>query len=243
MDPRPSVPMNIILLTPNDLLAEDRARISGRRFLHVRSVLRADEGRELAVGLLNGRTGIGRVISCSVDSLEMMVRFDGDPPPPLPATVLLALPRPKVLRRLLFTVSTMGVKRIVLLNAVRVEKSYWQTPFLEPETVMEQLMLGLEQARDTMLPEVLLRQRFKPFVEDELPHLIAGTLPLVAHPRASDPCPRGVDRPVTIAIGPEGGFVEYELDRLQSCGFRRVTMGARIMTVESAVPALLGRLF
>ena len=235
--------MNLILLTQNDLLSEDRVRLSGRRCLHVRSVLRADEGRELAVGLLNGRIGIGRVSSRGSDFLEMMVRFDREPPPPLPATVLLALPRPKVLRRVLFTLSNLGVKRIVLLNAVRVEKSYWQSPFLRTANVMQQLVLGLEQARDTMLPEVLLRQRFKPFVEDELPHLISETLPLVAHPHAVDPCPWGVDRPVTLAIGPEGGFVEYELDRLRSCGFRSVSMGRRILTVESAVPALLGRLF
>ncbi|OGW41911.1 MAG: 16S rRNA (uracil(1498)-N(3))-methyltransferase [Nitrospirae bacterium GWD2_57_8] len=235
--------MNLILLTQYDFVSEDRARLSGRRCLHVTEVLRAEEGRELAVGLLNGRIGIGRVISRDNDSLDLHVRLDSDPPPPLPATVLLALPRPKVLRRVLFTLSTMGVKRIILLNALRVEKSYWQTPFLAPANIMHQLMLGLEQARDTVLPEVLLRQRFKPFVEDELPHLIAETLPLVAHPHAVDPCPLGVDRPVTLAIGPEGGFVEYELDRLLSCGFRSVAMGRRILTVESAVPALLGRLF
>ncbi len=137
----------------------------------------------------------------------------------------------------------MGVKRLVLLNSYRVEKSYWQSPVVQKETLREQLILGLEQARDTVLPEVLLRQRFKPFVEDELPALAEGTLPLLAHPVAEGDCPRRVEGPVTLAVGPEGGFIPYEVEKLVECGFQTVSLGERILRVETAVPALLGRLF
>lgn len=71
--------------------------------------------------------------------------------------------------------------KVILLNSYRVE-SFWQTPFLEPEAIREQLILGLEQARDSVLPEVIIEKRFKPFVEDRLPHMAAGTLGLVGHP-------------------------------------------------------------
>jgi RsmE family RNA methyltransferase len=140
----------------------------------------------------------------------MEIRLERQPPAALPLTLILALPRPKVLRRVLRSVSSLGVKRIILLNCFRVEKSFWQSPFLDAEAMKEQLFLGLEQARDTVLPEVLLRTLFKPFVEDEAPALIKGTLPLVAHPHATAPCPRHLKRAVTLAIGPEGGLIPYD---------------------------------
>jgi RsmE family RNA methyltransferase len=209
----------------------------------VLEVHRASVGDELCVGVLNGQIGVGKVTLLSQTLLEMEVRLERAPPPALPLTLILALPRPKVLRRVLRSMSALGVKKIILLNCFRVEKSFWQSPFLNESSVREQLVLGLEQARDTVLPEVLLRPLFKPFVEDELSALIKRTLSLVAHPTATAPCPRDVKRAVTLAIGPEGGFIPYEIEKLIACGFTPVQMGERILSVETAVPALIARLF
>ncbi len=193
--------------------------------------------------MLNGRIGAGKVVLLNKEVLEMEVYFERLPPPKLPLTLILALPRPKVIRRVLRSMSSMGVKRIILLNCSRVEKSYWQSPFLASAAIQEQLILGLEQAKDTVLPEVLLKPLFKPFVEDELPSISKGTLPLVAHPVASVDCPRNVKEPVTLVIGPEGGFIPYEIEKLVNTGFSAIHLGARILSVESAVPAFLARLF
>jgi RsmE family RNA methyltransferase len=235
--------MNLILLFPDDMVTAARARITGRRVRHVLEVHHAGVGDELVVGLLGGRIGTGRVARVDGSLLEIDVRLDRDPPAGLPLTVVLALPRPKVLRRVLHSLSVMGVKRIVLVNAARVEKSYWQTPFLMPEAIDRQLVLGLEQSRDTLLPEVQLRQLFKPFAEDELPGMIKGSLSLVAHPGGAATCPRDVRVPVTLAVGPEGGFVPYEIEKLVSLGFTPVSLGERVLNVETAVPALVSRLF
>ena len=201
--------MNLLLLEPGDITAAGRARLTGRRHAHVREVLRAAPGDELAAGMLNGRMGTARITHMDSDGLELELRLDRDPPQPVPLTLVLALPRPKVLRRVLFTLAVLGMKRIILMNAGRVEKSYWQTPFLAADAVRRQLILGLEQARDTMLPEVLVRPRFRPFVEDELPGIAAGSSALVAHPAADAPCPRNIAGAVTLAVGPEGGFVPF----------------------------------
>lgn len=172
----------------------------------------------------------------------MEVALDEAPPAPLAVNLVLALPRPKVIKRVLLSVASLGVKRLYFINGFRVEKSYWQSPILSPAGIREALVLGLEQARDTRLPEVILRPLFKPFVEDELPTLIRGTLPLIAHPGASECCPHAAAQPVTLVIGPEGGFIPYELEKLVAVGCRPVQIGARILRVETAIPFILGRL-
>ncbi|QCT97981.1 16S rRNA (uracil(1498)-N(3))-methyltransferase [Stutzerimonas degradans] len=235
--------MNLLLLEPADFVAEHRVSLRDRRLTHLHDVHRAEPGATLRVGLLDGAMGSGRLLRLTTAEAELEVEFDQPPPAKLPLTLLLALPRPKMLKRVLQTVASMGVPRLVLLNSYRVEKSFWQTPFLEPAAIREQLILGLEQARDTVLPEVIIEKRFKPFVEDRLPQLAAGTRGLVGHPGDYPACPRAVEGPVTLAIGPEGGWIPYEVDKLAEAGLQPVQLGERILRVETAVSALLARLF
>ncbi|BCD85195.1 ribosomal RNA small subunit methyltransferase E [Pseudomonas solani] len=235
--------MNLLLLEEGDLIAPDRALLQGRRLKHLHEVHRAEAGDSLRVGLLGGAMGEGRLLSLEADRAELQFSLEQAPPAKLPLTLLLALPRPKMLRRVLQTVAAMGVPRLVLLNSYRVEKSFWQTPFLEPDAIREQLILGLEQARDTVLPEVVIEKRFKPFVEDRLPAITANTLGLVGHPGPWPACPRAVEGPITLAIGPEGGWIPYEVEKLQEAGLDPVQLGERILRVETAVTALLARLF
>jgi RsmE family RNA methyltransferase len=173
----------------------------------------------------------------------MMVTVQEDPPPPIALTLVLALPRPKVLNRVIAGATSLGVKRIFLINAWRVEKSYWKSPRMSEENLLAQRILGLEQARDTMLPVVETRRLFRPFVEDELPSIACDSLAIVAHPTAVAECPRHVARPVTLAIGPEGGFIDQEIASLERIGFTPVALGPRILRVETAVASVIGRLF
>ncbi|MEJ2697248.1 MAG: 16S rRNA (uracil(1498)-N(3))-methyltransferase [Candidatus Sulfobium sp.] len=235
--------MNLILLFPRDFVGEGRVRLEGRRFRHVKEIHRASVGDELHVGLAGSLAGRGRVIELRDGLIEMDVDLFEEPPAPLPVTLVLALPRPKVLRRVLSSVTSMGVKKIALTNSWRVEKSFWQSPLLEADKVNSELVRGLEQARDTVMPEVLIRPLFRPFVEDELPEIVEGTVPLVAHPSATRECPRQSGGRVTLAIGPEGGFIDYEIEKLTECGFSAVSLGSRILTVETVIPFVVGRLF
>ena len=235
--------MNLLLLEDADFIAADRVVLRDRRLVHMQEVHRAAVGDSLRVGRIGGLMGNAQLLRLEASEAELQVSFDQPPPAKLPLTLLLALPRPKMLRRVLQTVAAMGVPKVVLLNSYRVEKSFWQTPFLEPEAIREQLILGLEQARDTVLPEIIIEKRFKPFVEDRLPALVEGTLGLVGHPGDYPACPRGLDEAVTLAIGPEGGWIPYEIDLLAKAGLQPVQLGARILRVETAVTALLARLF
>ena len=235
--------MNLLLLEEADFIAADRAVLSDRRFTHMQEIHRVAVGDTLRVGRLGGLMGQATVERLEGHEAELSLSFDQPPPAKLPLTLILALPRPKMLRRVFQTVATMGVAKLVLVNSYRVEKSFWQTPFLDPEPIRDNLILGLEQARDTVLPEVIIEKRFKPFVEDRLPAIAQGTLGLVGHPGNHPPCPRGLNEPVTLAIGPEGGWIPYEIDLLGKAGLMPVQLGERILRVETAVTALLARLF
>ncbi len=235
--------MNLLLLEPEEIDSDGRASVhGGERLRHLREVLRLGTGDRLEVGCIGGQLGFGVISKLDHDRLELAVRLERPPPAAAPVTLVLALPRPPVLRRLLEAVAAFGVNRIVLLHTARVEKSYWQSRSLDPAEVRRHLVLGLAQARDTVLPEVLLRRRFRPFVEDELPGWLARGEGLVADPRGVLPCP-AIARPGTVLIaGPEGGFVEFELERFERAGAGLVGLGTRALRVETAVVALLGRL-
>ncbi|HWH86483.1 MAG TPA: 16S rRNA (uracil(1498)-N(3))-methyltransferase [Pseudomonas sp.] len=235
--------MNLLLLEEADFIAADRVVLRDRRLTHMQEVHRSEVGDSLRVGRINGLMGSADLLRLEAGEAELRVSLDQPPPDKLPLTLVLALPRPKMLRRVFQTIATMGVAKVILVNSYRVEKSFWQTPFLEPEAIREQLILGLEQARDTVLPEIIIEKRFKPFVEDRLPAISEGSLGLVGHPGNFPPCPRALSEPVTLAIGPEGGWIPYEIDLLAKAGLQPVQLGERILRVETAVTALLARLF
>ncbi|WP_205341251.1 16S rRNA (uracil(1498)-N(3))-methyltransferase [Denitrificimonas caeni] len=235
--------MNLLLLNDADFIAADRVRITDRRLQHLNSVNKASIGQTLRAGRLGGLQGQATILSITQEAAELQISLQDNPPAKLPLTLLLALPRPKMLRRTLQTIASMGVDKLVLINSYRVEKSFWQTPFLHLDAITEQLILGLEQARDTVLPEVILAKRFKPFVEDQLPAIAANTHGLIAHPGNYPECPRALSEAVTLAIGPEGGWIPYEVELLSKAGLQPVQLGERILRVETAVPALLARLF
>ena len=235
--------MNLILLFEADFITPHRVRLTDRRLRHIREVHQAEPGQRLKVGLVNGAIGSAEVQVLSAQEAILEVELNRAPPPPLPLTLVLALPRPKMLKRTLQTLATMGVKDLWLINSWRVDKSYWSSPLLSEEGLREQLLLGLEQAGDTRLPRVQLRKRFKPFVEDELPALTTGRRALVAHPYDAQPCPPAADEPTLLAVGPEGGFIPYEVEKLSTAGLTPIHLGARILRVETAVPVLLARLF
>lgn len=248
--------MNLILLLDEDFDADARracdggerveVRLTGRRATHVREVHRARVGRELVCGRLGGRVGRATVAAVERDHVDLRVRLDAEPPPKLPLTLVLALPRPKTLRRVLQTVATMGVEQLLLVNSWRVDKSYWKSPALAPAAIRAQLLLGLEQGRDTIPPVVETKRLLAPFCARELDALAAGTRRLVADPAAKSPCPHALDaleEPVTLVLGPEGGLIDRELDLFRRHGFEGVTLGARPLRVEQALPAAIARLY
>ncbi len=234
--------MNLLLLEDRDRRDDGRWRVDGRQAQHIRRVLGAKPGSSLRAGMLNGPIGTARVHALEAEGVILDFEAERDAPDPLPLRLILALPRPAMLRRTLIDAASLGIKDLVLVHSHRVEKSFWQSPELGAEKLREKLLLGLEQAGDTQLPRVHLQQWFRPFVEDELPCFTRDSRCLLAHPGDDTPMPCDLTDPVTLAIGPEGGWIDYELDWFREQGFACVGLGERILKVDTALPALVGHL-
>jgi RsmE family RNA methyltransferase len=238
--------VNMILLQPHDLDG-NRSVLTDHRAAHVLDVLGSAPGDALRIGLLNGPRGTGAVEKAGGGEVVLSCAFDDEPPPRPMIDLLLAMPRPKVMKRLWAQLAALGVGRIILLRADKVERYYFDSHVLAPDFYNERLIEGLQQARCTHLPEVLVRPLFKPFVEDELDTMFHDSLKLLADPSAekrmheffpiSESSPR-----VLLAIGPEGGWIPYELDLLRAHGFETIGLGNRILRTDTAVIALLASL-
>lgn len=234
--------MNIILLNPSDITGTDAVIKDGATITHVRTVLGAVVGDTLKIGCRHGLIGTATIHKMSDDAIHLTACDPEQPPPSkLNLTVVLALPRPKVLRRLFIDMTAIGVDQIVLMNSYRTDKSYWGSPLLNK--LDDYITEGLQQGVDTVPPKIMMAKRFKPFVQDELPKIIGSKKAFVAHPYAEKSFGEALRAglPAVLIIGAEGGFIPYEIELLQSVGVQAVSLGGRILRTEAAVNALLGR--
>ncbi|MCK5097339.1 MAG: RsmE family RNA methyltransferase, partial [Desulfobacteraceae bacterium] len=157
--------MNIILLHKADFTNQDTVILTDRRKDHIINVIKAQKNDTLLCGLINNNMGKGIISKIDSSKVELKVKLDQKPPPALPLTLILALPRPKMLKRILESSTTLGVKKIYLINSWRVEKSFWQSPVLNKNNLNNILIAGLEQAKDTIMPQIFKKQLFTPFVK------------------------------------------------------------------------------
>jgi RsmE family RNA methyltransferase len=236
--------VNFLLLHRDEIGPDGCAHLRGRRAEHVRTVLRAEAGRPLRAGIVDGP--LGRATVRRLEPGLVTVAVDCSEPAPLPRDVLLlAVPRPKVLLRMLAHAAALGFARIVLFRSWRVEKSHLHSTAMRPEVQREQLLLGLEQAGRTQLPTIDCCPLFRPLVEDTLPELGLPALRLVGHPTAAtrtDELALARDAAFALALGPDGGLIPYEVAALAAAGFVPIACGAHALRTETALAVLWGQL-
>jgi RsmE family RNA methyltransferase len=193
--------------------------------------------------VVDGPCGVGTVQSVIHGTVELRCALETLIPPRPNVDLLLALPRPKVMRRLWAQLAALGVGQIILTNAKRVERDYFDAHVLMPECYVPLLVEGLQQARDTRRPAVSIHKRFKVLVEDGLDGLFGPGLRLAADPAARRSAAAAVresaDNRILLAIGPEGGWNDFETGLLAAHGFQPVGMGPRTLRTDTACVALL----
>ena len=233
--------MNILLLE-HEQINNSLATVNGEKAKHIGTILKLKVGDSLRVGIINGKIGEGEIINIEEDEIKLLIQCDSLPPDAIDITIILAMPRPKALRRILKTIASLGIKQIYLINCFKVEKSYWQTPLLSDKHVRQAFIQGLEQSKDTIMPQINIRKLFKPFIEDELPTLSNKRLKFLAHPEGGVLCPANITQPITLVFGPEGGFTEFEVSQFIKKDFKQIHLGERILNIETAIPFTLGKL-
>jgi 16S rRNA (uracil1498-N3)-methyltransferase len=238
--------VNLLLLDPDELIAGE-VTLADRRAAHVRAVLRATVGDTLRAGVIGGPIGEATIVGDSGDGVRVRFAPRSSAPAPLAIDLILAVPRPKVLSRVIQTVAAIGVRRVDLVNAWRVDKSYLGSARLEQARIDEDLRLGAEQGETTHLPAVTVHPRLMRFLDERYP-TAGDDRRVIAHARG------GVDLEVALppaapstgavalAIGPEGGWIEREVETFAARGFTAIRLGAPILRVEAAVTAALAQI-
>jgi 16S rRNA (uracil1498-N3)-methyltransferase len=235
--------VNLLLIDPGELRSDGTCVIADRRMHHLRTVLGVEVGSTVRAGVLGGALGTGEVIAIDSDGITLRLALTSSPSRPLDVELLLAVPRPKVITRTIEIAASFGVRRIDLTNAWRVDKSYLSSPRLDPAALTLAARFGAEQGGTTYLPEIALHDRLMARLDSRFTSPDPKELRLIAHPNAPPIESVVATRtPTVLAIGPEGGWIERELETFVGRGFHPVSLGAPILRVEAAVASALGQL-
>jgi 16S rRNA (uracil1498-N3)-methyltransferase len=194
------------------------------------------------------------------------LQIPADDPPPI--SLILALPRPLQLGRILPMVAQMGVEHLVITNARKVPKEYFGSHLIRDdndtrlEQLNERLIEGLTQSGDVRLPKIHIVRKLHEFLDQDLDKLFPRSdyIRLVAHPQPAEDAlflrdvvaatinggqqhqqqDQQQQLRIVVAVGPEGGWEEpNELQRIVQAGFQPITMGSRILRTDCAVIGLL----
>lgn len=235
--------MNLIIFERHEVGDAGDVTVSGARAAHLLNVLHVAPGHQIRIGVLDGPRGVGTVQSIHEGTIAVRCALEAAVPPRPRVDLLLAVPRPKVMRRLWAQIAALGVGQIILTNAERVERHYFDTHILAPGTYRPLLVEGLQQARDTRLPNVSVHRQIRVLIEDELDGLFERGLRLVADPAATRSAASVVrestEARTLVAIGPEGGWNAFEIGLLEAHGFKPVGMGPRTLRTDTACVAFL----
>jgi 16S rRNA (uracil1498-N3)-methyltransferase len=234
--------VNLLLVDPSELAVDGTCTVRDRRAMHLRTVLGARVGSHVRAGVVGGGTGSAELIEDDGAAIALRLAITEPAPAPLPIELVLAVPRPKVLTRVVETAAAFGVARIELTNAWRVDKSYLRSPRLAPDALALAARLGAEQGATTHVPPIAVHHRLMALLDARWPGPPA--VKLIAHPAAPpiETAVPGLTAELILAIGPEGGWIAREVDTFVARGFSPVSLGAAILRVDTAVAAALGQL-
>ncbi|MBA3461223.1 MAG: RsmE family RNA methyltransferase [Deltaproteobacteria bacterium] len=235
--------MNLLLVEPEEVAGDGIVVLGDRRAEHLRKFIGVQVGSTVKAGIVAGGIGTAEVVSDDGTKMSLRLSITAPASVPMPVSLVLAVPRPKVLTRVIETAAAFGVTRIDLTNSWRVEKAYLSSPRLYEEALAYATRFGAEQGATTHIPPVQLHDRLMGLLDARwaVPDASPATK-LIAHPGAPPIEQAQLSWPLVLALGPEGGWIQRELDTFVERGFTQVSIGTPILRVEAALSAVLGQL-
>ena len=191
-----------------------------------------------------------------MNSQELILRITtlNDAPKRKPEVdIIMALPRPQILKRVFFISAMMNIRRIYLIKSNRVEKSYFQSPLMNPDKQLKFLLEGLSQGKNTRLPVISIHDKFKIFSQDFLAELLqkesSPSIKVLPELESQEylnsekiKITESTDCKIIAAIGPEGGWVPFEIDIFKELGFETCRLSENNLRVDSALTALISQI-
>ena len=240
--------MNLMLFAPGEF-QDGTLLIRGGRARELIRTRRIKTGDKVRVGALNGLWGWGTVVEVSEEVVTVHAELNQiDLVKPL--TLVVGLSRPQIFKKVIQIGAMWGVSSIVFVRAARSEKSFLQSPQLADKNIAEQIQLGLEQGIGTTAPEVKLFTSFAEFKNNWLlPNAAHFQWKLIAEPKAHySMASFGARTPINpmvsgaLAVGPDPGWQEDEIEAFISGGFQSFSLGTRILRVDVALSFILGQI-
>lgn len=248
--------MNLILVTSKCIYQEGDKfyfQTTARQTDHLRTILKVRINQKVKVGVINKGKGEGIIVkeenSHYVIQLVEPIHLEDSKSQFLPIDVVLCVPRPKILDKLLQQLSCVGVKRIIIVFSEYANKCYESSRVLKNEEIKQSLQLGLEQAMCTGFPEVYIHYSFNSFFMNFEKYADSETIKLCAHTdsmTASSLTPSSIlnknEGKVLFMIGCERGFSDFEIYLLKKLQFHFFHISSRILKCETALLVIIGQL-
>lgn len=238
--------MNCFVLRPEEVVSSTRALVKNERARALRESIALD-ATELKIAILHGPRGRAKLERAESDEVALTLELEAAPLARDPTTLIVGISRPQTMKKVFQAATLLGAGSLHLVRSACGERSYLDARVLQPARIDDEIIEALEQGWDGVPPVVAIHQRFKPFVEDVVPTLgTRGTLRLLADATAHSSL-GGVTlssdaQDVMVAIGPEAGWSEFERKLFLQAGFQAISLGPRILRVETAVSAVLSQL-
>jgi len=228
---------------PPETCRTEKLRLAGREAHHALHVLRLQRGERVTV--LDGAGGelLCTVENAAKDSLALAVQEKKfTPAPPCPVTLLVAIPKGKIIEGIIQKAVELGAHRVVPLLTERVitqldddgaesKREKWQTVAIE----------AIKQCGAPWLPQVAAPQTISEFLAggEKMELSFVGSLQTARrHPREwieEFQTQHGrLPHSAGVWIGPEGDFTLAELQIIEAAGARPVTLGPLTLRVETA---------
>ena len=243
--------MNSVVVFPHELNDDGMLVLEGARAVHLLHAHKLTPGITVRAAVLT--QGMGTIEVMTVDAARPMVQakvvVTSPPWPRVPLVLIVAFARPQTVKKLLHIAAVSGIEEVHFIRTARIQKSYMSSHVLQESARESVLLKAIEQSGDAQVPQVVLHDRFKPFVEDYLPQRFDEDLSeacrVLADPRGPLPCDSlvGASPPrAVVALGPEAGWEDHERQAFEAVGFSTVHVGPRILRVEDAAAKLCAQL-
>jgi RsmE family RNA methyltransferase len=240
--------MNSLIILQTELVDQDKAVLSCARAEYAWATHGLRVGRTVRVAVLGGMKGVGIVLGACADRIELQLSLNTESFLLKPIDLIVGLSRPQTVKKAIQAAVMLGVRSLRFVLSERGQKSYRDSHALTAEHLQSETIKALEQIWDGSVPEVSVHHSVatvlaKGVVADPAS---SGVCALLAHPTAPAmqtlPTLTGACSSVVVAIGPEAGWSDSEVQDLTSRGFLSVGLGARVLRVEIAMVFMLGQL-